>query len=82
MSFAGLEIKVSEEQLHEAGDSMMAMALAQQKGITVLQAREMMDLCGSGNLAGSSSGAVTFFDWQTLKKFLRGGPVLDMSWFI
>lgn len=61
VSFGGLKIKVSEEQLHEAGDSMMAVALARQMDITIVQARDRMDLGGSEKNSGySTSGGWPF----------------------
>lgn len=55
VSFGGLKIRVSEEQLHEAGDSMMAVALARQMDITIVQARDRMELGGRDKKFGYST---------------------------
>ena len=61
MSFGGLEIKVSEEQLHEAAASMMVVVLASQRGVSVAQARQSKEFGESGTLAkNTSSGEMPF----------------------
>jgi len=43
VSFGGLGVRVSDEQLHMTADSMIAVGLAERKGITVPEAREIIN---------------------------------------
>lgn len=53
VSFGGLGVRVSDEQLHMTADSMMAVGLAERNGITVPEAREII----SGSRSTSSADA-------------------------
>ena len=54
VSFGGLGVTVSDEQLYMTADSMMAVGLAERKGITVPEAREII----SGSRSTSPANAM------------------------
>ena len=58
-------LKVSEEQLYEAADSMMAVVLASKKGIPIAQARKSITDAARAQLSESASSALSHeTDWR------------------
>ena len=55
VSFGGLGVKVSDEQLQEAADSMLASGIASRGGVSVVQARKSISAAASARLAASSA---------------------------